>query len=72
MLVRSSGGGATAADLGTFGFSIIRPADETERGRGITNRYDEAAAFVLGAFSRLGVRPRWGRCATSSAREITA
>ncbi len=55
VLVRSAGGGATAADLGTFGFSIIRPADETERKRGITDRYDEAAAFVLGVFSRLGV-----------------
>src|SRR5918994_3447498 len=55
VLVRSSGGGATAADGGTFGFSIIRPADETESGRGIRERYDEAAALVLGAFSRLGV-----------------
>src|ERR671916_2121891 len=55
VLVRSSGGGATAADGGTFGFSIIRPADETESGRGIRERYDEAASFVLGAFSRLGV-----------------
>ena len=60
MLVRSAGGGATAADLGTFGFSIIRPADETERRRGITDRYDEAAAFVLGAFSRLGVSAEVG------------
>ena len=34
VLVRSSGGGATAADRGTFGFSIIRPAAE-ESGRGI-------------------------------------
>src|SRR5215217_343353 len=55
VLVRSSGGGATAADLGTFGFSIVRPADEEEAGRGIRDRYDEAAALVLGAFSRLGV-----------------
>ena len=55
VLVRSSGGGATAADLGTFGFSIIRPADERESGRGIRDRYDEAASFVLAAFSRLGV-----------------
>jgi octanoyl-[GcvH]:protein N-octanoyltransferase len=55
VLVRSAGGGATAADLGTFGFSIIRPVDEIESGRGIGERYDEAAAFVLGAFSRLGV-----------------
>src|SRR5215203_5620385 len=55
VLVRSSGGGATAADLGTFGFSIIRPADDKEAGRGIRDRYDEAAALVLGAFSRLGV-----------------
>jgi lipoate-protein ligase A len=55
VLVRSSGGGATAADRGTFGFSIIRPADETESRRAIRERYDEAAALVLGAFSRLGV-----------------
>jgi octanoyl-[GcvH]:protein N-octanoyltransferase len=55
VLVRSSGGGATAADSGTFGFSIIRPADETESRRSIRERYDEAAALVLGAFSRLGV-----------------
>ena len=52
VLVRSSGGGATAADAGTFGFSIIRPAGE-EIGRGIPERYDEAAALVLGAFARL-------------------
>ena len=56
VLVRSAGGGATAADRGTFGFSIIRPADETEARRGIRERYDEAAGLVLGAFSRLGVR----------------
>ena len=55
VLVRSSGGGATAADSGTFGFSIIRPADGTESRRPIRERYDEAAALVLGAFSRLGV-----------------
>ena len=60
VFVRSSGGGATAADLGTFGFSIIRPADETEIGRGIRDRYDEAAALVLGAFSRLGVKAEVG------------
>ena len=60
VLVRSSGGGATAADRGTFGFSIIRPADEKESGRGIRERYDEAAALVLGAFSRLGVMAEVG------------
>src|SRR5918994_147152 len=60
VLVRSSGGGATAADLGTFGFSIIRPADETEAGRGIRDRYDEGANLVLGAFSRLGVMAEVG------------
>src|SRR5918993_543123 len=60
VLVRSSGGGATAADRGTFGFSTIRPADEKESGRGITERYDEAAALVLGAFSRLGVMAEVG------------
>jgi octanoyl-[GcvH]:protein N-octanoyltransferase len=60
VLVRSSGGGATAADRGTFGFSIIRPADEKESGRGIRERYDEAAALVLGAFSHLGVMAEVG------------
>jgi octanoyl-[GcvH]:protein N-octanoyltransferase len=60
VLVRSSGGGATAADWGTFGFSIIRPADETESRHPIRERYDEAAALVLGAFSRLGVRAEVG------------
>lgn len=60
VLVRSAGGGATAADAGTFGFSIIRPADGSEAGRGIRERYDEAAALVLGAFSRLGVRAEVG------------
>jgi lipoate-protein ligase A len=59
VLVRSSGGGATAADAGTFGFSIIRPAAE-EGGRGIPQRYDEAAALVLGAFSRLGLAAEVG------------
>jgi len=60
VLVRSSGGGATAADLGTFGFSIIRPADENESRRSIRDRYDEAADFVLGVFSRLGVETEVG------------
>ncbi|MDQ4127175.1 MAG: lipoate--protein ligase family protein [Actinomycetota bacterium] len=60
VLVRSAGGGATAADAGTFGFSIIRPADGMEARRGIEDRYDEAAALVLGAFSRLGVRAEVG------------
>ncbi|HJQ28075.1 MAG TPA: hypothetical protein VJ827_01950 [Rubrobacter sp.] len=60
VLVRSAGGGATAAGPGTFGFSIIRPADETESRRGIRERYDEAAGFVLGAFSRLGVEAEVG------------
>jgi len=59
VLVRSSGGGATAADAGTFGFAIIRPAGE-EIGRGIPERYDEAAALVLGAFSRLGLAAEVG------------
>lgn len=54
VLVRSAGGGATAADTGTFGFSVIRPARE-EMGRGIRERYDEAASLVLGAFGRAGL-----------------
>jgi octanoyl-[GcvH]:protein N-octanoyltransferase len=56
VLVRGAGGGATAAHHGTFGFSIIRPSDGTEARRAINDRYDEAAALALGAFSRLGVR----------------
>src|SRR5215208_743812 len=35
-------------------------ADEKESGRGIRERYDEAAALVLGAFSRLGVMAQVG------------
>ena len=60
VLVRSSGGGAIAADSGTFGFSIIRPVDETNSGRSSMERYDEAASLVLGAFSRLGVAAEVG------------
>jgi octanoyl-[GcvH]:protein N-octanoyltransferase len=58
VLVRSAGGGAIAAHHGTFGFSIVRPAEDARRG--IKERYDEAAALVLGAFSgalRRGRRP---------------
>jgi octanoyl-[GcvH]:protein N-octanoyltransferase len=54
VLVRGAGGGAIAAGPGTFGFSIIRPAKPEERWKGTAERYDEAAALVLGAFSRLG------------------
>jgi octanoyl-[GcvH]:protein N-octanoyltransferase len=53
VLVRGAGGGAIAAGPGTFGFSVIRPAEDARRG--IRERYDEAAALVLGAFSRLGI-----------------
>jgi len=60
VLVRSAGGGATAADLGTFGFSIIRPAGERESGRSIRDRYDEAANLVLAVFSRLGMTTEVG------------
>jgi lipoate-protein ligase A len=60
VMVRGSGGGATAADKGTFGFSIVRPAGDGEIRRGIHDRYDEAAALVLGAFSRLGVEAEVG------------
>ena len=56
VLVRSAGGGATAAHYGTFGFSVIRPAKGDESRRTIRDRYDGAAALVLGAFSRLGLR----------------
>jgi lipoate-protein ligase A len=54
VLVRGAGGGAIAAGPGTFGFSIIRPTRPEERWKGTRERYDEAAALVLGAFSRVG------------------
>ncbi len=53
VLVRGAGGGPIAAGPGTFGFSIIRPAADARRSP--KERYDEAAALVLGAFSRLGI-----------------
>lgn len=59
MLVRGAGGGATAADSGTFGFSIVRPAHE-DGARNIGERYDEAADLVLAVFGRLGVRAEVG------------
>lgn len=60
VMVRGSGGGATAADQGTFGFSIVRPPNAEPPGTGISERYDEAAALVLGAFKRLGVEAEVG------------
>jgi octanoyl-[GcvH]:protein N-octanoyltransferase len=60
VLVRTAGGGATVAGPGTFGFSIVRPASDHEARREIHDRYDEAAALVLGAFGRLGVRAQVG------------
>lgn len=53
VLVRSSGGGTTAAGPGTFGFSIIHPSGDTRQG--ISERYDGAASLILGAFLRLGI-----------------
>ena len=60
VLVRSSGGGATAAGPGTFGFSVVRPADDRETARSIRERYDEAANLVLSAFSRMGLQAEVG------------
>lgn len=61
VFVRSSGGGATAADVGTFGFSIVRPTTGPEGDRGgIKERYDEATGLVLAAFERLGIRAEVG------------
>ncbi len=53
VLVRGAGGGAIAAGPGTFGFSIIRSGEDARRSP--KDRYDEAAALVLGAFLRLDV-----------------
>lgn len=58
VLVRGAGGGATAADTGTFGFSIVRPAQDDALD--MTGRYDEAASLVLAALGRLGVRAEVG------------
>src|SRR4029450_11640735 len=44
----------------TFCCAISRPADEKESKRGLRERCDEAAALVLGAFSRLGVMAEVG------------
>ena len=60
VLVRSTGGGASAVHYGIFGFSVIRPATGGESRRTIRERYDGAAALVLGAFLRLGVRAEIG------------
>ncbi len=60
VLVRGAGGGATAADSGTFGFSIIRPAESGGSRNGIQERYDEAASLALGVFERLGVTAEVG------------
>lgn len=60
VFVRSAGGGATAADVGTFGFSIVRPNVSEEERRGIRERYDEAAGLALAAFGRLGVEAEVG------------
>ncbi|HET7480646.1 MAG TPA: hypothetical protein VFJ72_14160 [Rubrobacteraceae bacterium] len=60
VLVRGAGGGATAADSGTFGFSIIRPTESGGSQSGIQRRYDEVAALALAAFARLGVRAEVG------------
>src|ERR671938_169149 len=49
VLIRGAGGGAIAAGPGTFGFSIIRPSEDTRIN--VMERYGEAAAIVLGAFS---------------------
>ena len=54
VLVRAAGGGATAAGPGTLGFSIIRPSKPEDARRGVGERYDDAASFVLAAFARLG------------------
>jgi octanoyl-[GcvH]:protein N-octanoyltransferase len=72
VLVRSSGGGATAAHRGTFGFSIIRPATPQEPHRTVRDRYDEATALVSGPSRAWVCARRWGMCGTSSAPGITA
>lgn len=60
-LVRGAGGGAIAGGPGTFGFSIIRPAEDGEDLRmGNSKRYDEATSLALAAFRRLGVEAEIG------------
>lgn len=55
VFVRGAGGGATAADHGTFGFSLVRPSDQYDSRSGIAARYAEASTLALAAFARLGV-----------------
>lgn len=56
VLVRGAGGGATAADAGTFGFSLVEPVSQSNPQAAISARYTRASGLALGAFSRLGVR----------------
>ncbi|MGI8649141.1 MAG: lipoyl protein ligase domain-containing protein [Rubrobacter sp.] len=56
VFVRGAGGGATAADAGTFGFSLVRPSSREGSRHGIASRYEEASKLALAAFSRLGIR----------------
>ena len=65
VLVRGAGGGATAAGPGTLGFSLIRPLRPEDARRGVGERYDEAASFVLAAFARLG----FGRAEVGEVRD---
>lgn len=60
-LVRGAGGGAIVGGPGTFGFSIIRPAEDGEDLRmGNRKRYDEATSLALAALRRLGVEAEIG------------
>lgn len=61
VLVRGAGGGAIVGGPGTFGFSIIRPAEHGEDlCMGNSKRYNEATSLALSALRRLGVRAKIG------------
>ena len=53
VLIRNSGGGAVAANGGSISFSLTVPVDDMRRD--LYERYDEGAALVVDAMSRVGI-----------------
>ncbi len=61
VLIRNSGGGAVAANGGSISFSLTFPVEDARRG--LYERYDEGAALVVDAMSRVGVAAEAGEVA---------
>ncbi len=53
VLVRNSGGGAVAANVGSISFSLTSPVEDLRRG--LYERYAEGAELIASALGRLGV-----------------